>query len=344
MNENPPGPDTQTDALATDQPETAAPAPPDGEAAATSSGVGALPAWLPWAAIAIVPALVVGIVVYALASGDGGGSGGAGAVGIVEGLLRLSPDENTKVDSFNGKLPPDFPDDFPMFRGSKVVVSFAVQTNQGTNYFAILTNPRPTHDIFEFYREALDKDPWQLEIGRSSDEFTGLRFSRPDNADVSGDITIHHSELDGTTAIYLSYEDVSATLAPGSGGSTFSLGPTRPLPPGFPKDVPIYSERDSVILDTYFERQPGGQVFLVSFLTRDSQDDVMKFYTDEFANRGWTTNDSTSSSNSFALSLDFSDGNKSLQGSVTADVFENDSAYTKVDLLVQVTSARRSGN
>jgi len=344
MNENPPSPEPQAERPDSAEPETLAP-PDDGSAPlARPGGIASLPAWLPWAAIAAVPALVVGILVYALTSGGGDGGGG-GAVGIVEGLLRLSPDENTKVDSFNGKLPPDFPDDFPLYRGSKVVVSFAVQTQQGTNYFAILTNSRPTHEVFEFYREALDKDPWQLEIGRSSDEFTGLRFSRPDNADVSGDITIHHSNLDGTTAIFLSYEDVSATLAPGSAGSTFSLGPTRPLPPGFPKDVPIYSERDSVILDTYFERQPGGQVFLVSFLTRDSQDDVIKFYTDEFKGRGWTTRDSTStSSSSFAQSLDFSDTNQSLHGSVTADTFENDSAYTKVDLLVQVTATRRSGN
>jgi hypothetical protein len=303
-----------------------------------------LPGWLPLVLLAVVPAVVVGALVWALA-GDGGGD--EGAAGALEGILRPPSDPNTQIDSFKGEVPPDFPDDFPLYSDGKVVVSLEILSDEGTSYFVVMNTKDPTDEVYDFYRAELDDDPWQVEIGQSSAELTGVRFLRPDNPDVSGTVIIHRSDLDDTTSIYVSFEDVAAAISPGSADNPFNLGASRPLPPGFPNDVPIYSSRgnNSVVVDTYFERGGGGQIFRVSFLTKDSSDDVIKYYTDEFKGRGWTATDSTGqSATSFALSLNFADNNQSLQGQITADSFENDAAYTKVDMVVQVTGARSRGN
>jgi hypothetical protein len=296
------------------------------------------------AALAVVPAVIVGILVFAFAGDSGGGSGG-NAAGIVDGFLRLSPSSDQQVESFKGRLPPDLPSEVPVYGNAKPVVSYSIVTAEGTNYFSVLTTSASVDEVFEFFREAFDKDPWQVEVGQSSNDGVGIRFSRPDNADVSGIITLHHSELDDITSIFLTYEDVSAALTPGTGVSPFTLGTSKPLPAGFPSDIPVYEQdQGTVVLDTYFERAQGGQFFAVTFLTKDSQDDVIKFYTDEFGGRGWTTTDTSPGGTSFAESIEFSDKNQTLSGQVSADSFADDAAYTKVELVVQVTSGRSRGN
>jgi hypothetical protein len=293
---------------------------------------------LPFAALAIVPAVIVGILVYVLVGGSSGG-GSSSAAGIVDGFLRLSPDANTQVESYKGEMPPDFPAEFPLYGDADPVVSFEIVTPDGTNYFSVLTTSDSADAVFEFFREALDDEPWQVEIGQSSTDVVGIQFTRPDNADVSGVITIHHSDIDDQTSIFVSYEDISAVLTPGTGGANFDAASSRPVPPGFPEEVPIYGDDEAVILDTYFQRGQGGQVFAVTFLTRDSSDDVIEFYTNEFKDRGWTATDSTTADTSFALSLEFSDQEQTISGELTADSFEEDADFTRVELVVQVSGA-----
>ena len=302
---------------------------------------GGLPPWLPFAALAIVPAVIVGILVYVLAGGGSSGGGSGSAAGIVDGFLRLEPSSDQQVESFKGRLPPDLPPEVPIYKNAKPVVSYSIATPQGTNHFVVFSTSASVDDIFGFFRDALDKEPWQVEVGQSSSDGVGIRFSRPDNADVSGIITIHHSELDDSTSIFLTYEDVSAALTPGTGSVPFSIGTSRPLPAGFPSDVPVYQQdQGTVVLDTYFERAQGGQLFAVTFLTKDSQDQVIDFYKNDFGGKGWTTTDTSPGGTSFAVSMDFSDKNQTLSGQISADSFENDSSYTKVELVVQVSGSR----
>ncbi|HEX5141771.1 MAG TPA: hypothetical protein VFX19_12565 [Dehalococcoidia bacterium] len=299
-----------------------------------------LPKWLPAVLLALIPAALVGIVVYIVA-GSGGGNNGESAR-IVDGLIRLGGTEGTTT-TYAGKLPPEFTSDFPLYKNADVIVSIAIASDQGTSYFIVLASDDPASKIYEYYSGALDADPWQVEIGRSSDDFTGIRFSRPDSADISADMTLYQSEVDNKTAIYLSYQDTSQAVLPGATTSPFAIGPSRPLPAGFPKDIPIYQgDADSTVLDTYFERGQGSQAYIVTFITRDTQDDVIDFYTNEFKNRGWNVTDAGVLNTSFALSIQFDDGNaKSISGSVSADAFDQDNNYTRVDLLLQVSPTRR---
>ena len=319
----------------------AAPAPdePDGSSTSPVAGTG-LPSWLPYLLLAVVPAVIVGILVFVFAGGsDDGGDGNA--AGIVEGLLRLTPDSNTRVDSFKGELPPELPTDIPLYEMADPVVSFAIVTPNGTNYFIVLTTSDTADEVFSYYRSQLDADPWQVEIGQTGSDITGIQFTRPDNADVSGVITVHHSDLDDITSILLTYEDLSAALTPGTGPTAPLLGQSRPLPPNFPESVPIYGGgEESIVIDSYSQRGQGGQLFAVTFLTEDSQDEVIDYYRGEFESQQWTVTDSTNTdTTSFAVGIEFDDGEETLNGQLTADTYEEDATYTRVDLVIQVSGA-----
>jgi hypothetical protein len=298
-------------------------------------------AWLLLIPVAIIPAVVVGLAVYFLAGNDGGDDN---AAGIVDGLIQLGGTEETTTTSYQRELPPDFTTDFPVYKNADVVVSFAIGSQQGTSYLVVLSTNDPATEVYDYYSRALDEGPWQVEIGRTSEDFTGLGFTRPDNINVSGDVTMFQSDLDNRTAIYVSYDDMSKAVTPGQG--PFTLGAGRALPAGFPKDVPIYQgDEESLVIDSYFERGQGAQGFIVTFLTRNTQDDVLTFYRDQLQDRGWNVTDSAIDTNSFALGVDFNDGNtNSISGSITTNAFEKDSSFTQVDMMIQVSPTRTRGN
>jgi len=289
----------------------------------------------------LVAAALAAVAVYFVTSGDDDGGSPSEAAGVVDGLMRLGRADQSNISSYAGELPPEFAPDFPLYENAEVVVSIAIASAEGTGYLIVLSSSDPADAVFDFYSDALDEDPWQVEIGRASEEFTGLRFLRPDNIDVSGDVSLHQSQLDDRTVIYLSYSDISQAIVPGA-DDPFAIGSTRPLPVGFPDDIPIYEGSEaSVILDTYFERGQGGRAFIVTFLTRNSQDDVIEFYRQEFESRGWVVSDSAVANTSFALAIEFDDGpDQSVSGSISADSFEADPAYTQVDLLVTTSTSR----
>ena len=88
----------------------------------------------------------------------------------------------------------------------------------------------------------------------------------------------------------------------------------------------------------------GNTQYIVSFLTKDNQDDVLNFYKGEFQKRSWTVNDSAMGNTGFALSIDFKDPKNEVQGTIKTDAFQDDPTYTKVDVLVQVAANRGRGN
>ena len=295
-----------------------------------------LPKWLPLVALAVVPALIVGAIVFFVAGGSDGGD--TDAARIVDGLVRLNGSEG--MTTYEGELPPEFADDFPIY--GDVVVSIAIASEEGTSYFIVLASDDEASRIYDFYSRELDEGAWQVEFGSSGDEVSGVSFLRPDNPDITGQVSIFRSGIDGKTAMYVSYEDISQTTLPGAGDKPFVLGASRPLPPGFPNDIPIYeADAGSVVIETGFQRGQGGQLFLVTFLTKDSQDDVIEFYTQEFEKRGWNVNEGVLDTN-FALGIEFDDGpSQGITGSVNADSFDDDDSYTRVDLFIQVSPTRR---
>jgi hypothetical protein len=331
--------------FSTPAPEAAPPpeAPPPSSPLVSGSG---LPAWLPYFLLAVVPAVIVGILVYAFAGGGSGGNA-ANAAAVLDGFIRLGG-TSEDVQSFQGKVPPGFPSDLPSYPGAKILVSFLLQASDGSNnYFVIYQTKDQPDTVLKYMQGKLDQDPWQVEGAQSSSEFTGLHFSRPDDADVQGDLSANRSDLDNKTTIYVSYQDLSPSNRSKPAQKPFVLPVSKELPPGFPSDVPIFAGKSpTTVTATYYQRQAGSSNYLVTFLTKDSQDDVIDFYKNEFRKRGWNVTDSAPSSRySFELSIDFDDGaRKLLQGSIRADSFQDDADYTQVDMLLQVSSSRGRGN
>lgn len=299
--------------------------------------------WLPIAAAAVIPAVLVGLAVY-LFSGNGGGSNGT-SLAALDGFVRLSLAQGEDIESYKDELPEGFPDDLPVYGGADLDGGFAIKSSEGTTYIVVYSTDASRSDVFGFYLERLDQDPWQIELSREADEFTGMQFSRPDSADLQGSVTLNHSELDGRTAIFVFILDSSQTSS-GSGGSGAVPTISRELPPLFPTDIPIYESDDSVILDTYFQRDSGQNAFLVTFLTKDADVDVINFYTQEFQKRGWNVVDGETVAGDFALTIEFDDAKSTpeVQGSIRADVYAEDADYTEVSLLVQVSARRGRGN
>src|SRR5207247_143120 len=129
------------------------------------------------------------------------------------------------------RVPDGFPSEFPLYKGNKPVTSFTIASQDGTTYFLVFGVKDKPDSILSYYLSQLDKDPWQVEAMQSSDEFTGIVFSRPDNADLEGNIRIGRSELDNSTSIFVSIQDTSrSSKSSSSSQKPFKLGASRPLP------------------------------------------------------------------------------------------------------------------
>jgi hypothetical protein len=299
------------------------------------------PGWLPYLLVAVVPAVIVGFVVYFVAGGDDGGGRDRSAA-VIDGFVHSSGPNDADIKSYKGQVPPGFPKDFPLYSGAKPVSSFLVASDEGRQYFAIFSTSAPPEKVYDYYIGAMDKDPWQVQVAASGAEFTGMRFTNPSNPDVEGEVAVYKSDLDADTHIYVTFQDESADARRAEKPKTdFKLGESYALPSGFPSDVPLYDKSGKpIVIETYFERSPGVTEYSASFLTKGSQGDVIRFYEDELKKKGWEIREPPSqSSRDFALARAFTD-NKQIQGTVSVDTFEKDSAYQKVDLFVEVS---RSG-
>jgi hypothetical protein len=301
-----------------------------------------MPKWLPLFLLAVIPALIVGIVVALVASGGSSsssdGSGDSQAAAIIDGFIHSSPSSDSTVLSYKDQLAPGFPKEFPLYKGAKVVASFSIMSSDGANYFAVLSTNDDPDKVYTYYQTAMDKDPYQVDISTAGEDFTGVRFTQVSNPDVAGEVAVHRSDLDKRTNIYVTFQaSTTDTKAP---TAKFVPSPSRSLPDGFPaSDVPVYKGKaDSIVTDTYKERSPGGIQYIVSFITKDSQDDVMSYYRKQFGDKKWTVSDSSDKNKGFAIAIDFDDGANKTSGSVAADAFDKDNSYTKVDLYVMTNT------
>jgi hypothetical protein len=111
--------------------------------------------------------------------------------------------------------------------------------------------------------------------------------------------------------------------------------------------MPIFNGKEnSIVFETYFQRDAGQNAFLISFLTKDADVDVINFYTQEFQKRGWVVQDSQLDPGDFALAIDYDDGKatKEIQGTIRAEAYSEDASLTEVNLIVQVSASRGRGN
>jgi hypothetical protein len=293
--------------------------------------------WLALAAgLSLLPALA------ACASDDGGRT-----AGVIHRLLLAAATEGSgTLESFAGRLPDDLPVEPPRYPGADLIMSSRqpapfTDTEVGpeqtvpqpTLYFIVFDTADEREDVFAFYEEALDKDPWQLESAFSTGELDTLEFSKVDDADIAGAVSIARGGEDGRTSILISLQDAGAFREE---APPFELGASLPVPKELPEDVPLYP--GATITSTAFFREPGNESFLVIFLTTDSQDEIVQFYRDQFHERDWSVLEGAPLG--LEERIDFRDEGGDIQGSLLADRFPRDRSYTEVRLQVRVNPSR----
>lgn len=282
------------------------------------------------------PALAVAASALALVAC--GGDDGDKTERILERLMTSGQGQDAQVRAFVGEMPVGLPWEIPIYPGSELLASFVLEQPELSAYFIMLDSDDTAAQVLEFYEAALDEDPWQAESVISSQQLMALQFSRIDDANVDGRLTVD-SLAEGGSSVAISLQTIQEDGAPEE--EPFQPGASRPLPSHFPSEVPLYP--GSTVIEASWLRSPGAVEFLVTFLTRDAQEDVIDFYREELAGQGFVVTDEAGAG--FTLVLSFSDAVAGdLEGGVTADIFEEDPAYTRVDIQVLVGAGRPREN
>jgi len=275
--------------------------------------------------------------VFALAFAGCGGEGDH-TERIVERLLTSGQEQDTQVRTFVGEMPSEMPWDVPRYPGSKILASFVLEQAGQSTYFIMLDSDDAAADVLKFYEGAFDEDPWQVEGFISGREAMAIQFSKIDDANVSGGLSVDGLP-EGGSGVSLSVQRIEESGAQEE--QPFELGASRPLPSTFPSEVALYP--GATVTDTTWLRSAGAVEFLVTLLTTDAQEDVIEFYRAEFADRGFTVVDEAGEGSAVVLS--FSEpATGELEGRLTTDVFQEDAAYTQVDIQLRVGSGAPEGN
>lgn len=116
--------------------------------------------------------LVTVAVVAIAAVACGGDSDEERAADLVERAIEESGGGDVDVELNSGKLPEDFPKEFPVYRGAKVVSSVKGQDltgrQGGTGWLVNFETKDDTEKVTAFYQENLAKSPWTLESSPSA--------------------------------------------------------------------------------------------------------------------------------------------------------------------------------
>jgi hypothetical protein len=288
------------------------------------------------AAIAIVPALIVGVIVWFVVSAmDDGGGGDARVERNVANVVNAfsQTGDGSGVIRYEGEVPPSFPDDMPTYPGGNVISSIVQLRGDDAGYIIVFDTDDGRQDVANYFSEALTEDPWQVEIEQTGRESTVLQFSNIEDPNIEGVVLAAESKGDETTTIFMSLNVVGGgvDLEP----EPFDEATGRPLPAGFPTEqVPTYPE--ATIIETGYQRSPQGSQFLAAMVSEDEASDVMTYYRDHFESQGWTVEDAPDGSSELAggVALSFTSDDGETTGVVEAGEFVEDENLTRVNVQV----------
>lgn len=306
-------------------------------AAASASGArrGVLPLALVGAALA--GAVIAGIAVWLLTSGGAAGSPRLEA-DVASVLNAFSQNQDgTVITRFEGELPPGFPDDLPAYSGARVVSSLQQVRGDDVGYIVIWDTSDSRDKVAADLDTKFSADPWQIDGGQDGRDATVHQFSKIDDPDIIGLVLVAESKGDETTMILESVEVTSG--AKDAKTDPFTAVGARALPEGFPESVPPYD--GSIITQSAYTKQAGGQSFAVTYITKDGASAVLEHYRAKLADADLTVTDGDASAATLedAEVLDFADTEKSLQGEIVVGKFARDAGYTQIDIKLLATAS-----
>jgi hypothetical protein len=280
---------------------------------------------------------LLSLLAVASACGGGGGKevtlpGGGGNVKVTTG----------------GELPSDFPKDFPIFKDANLTGTVKGEQEGQSGYFATWETDASVQEVTDFYKEALDKDPWKTSGTFTSGEGTIISFARTDNENFGGGVTVASS--DGKTQ-FIVFMGEGAGQAPGAEAPTeeqptpeeqatpeeeqapaqAKLPEEVALPNDYPSDVaPIPDGARVTDASSY---TAGGQTtFAVNYLTKDDSQTVADFYGSKVPGNGWSETSRLSSDGEVYLTYENPDESSQLIVTISpSDTYEG---YTEVAMVL----------
>jgi hypothetical protein len=291
--------------------------------------------WLALAALAIVPAAIVGVVVWSVMRGSDSSDGRASS-DVANILSAFSQGNQDSVTTrFERTVPDGYPSDIPTYPNARVVSALVQTQGEDASYIVVYDTTDTRDAVASWYQDALEHDPWQITFGQETRESAIRGFDKTDDPDVSGVVLVSESKGGGLTTILTSVQITSG--AKDAEKQPFETPATRALPEGFPADIPDY--QNGILFEAAYQKRGGGNQFLVSYVTKDSADDVIAFYKDKLGAAGFsvTDDDARSSPLEDAQAISFVDSSSSTQGEVTVGNFPEDDSYRRIDLRVSAT-------
>ncbi|MHB8376885.1 MAG: hypothetical protein ACYDEB_08005 [Dehalococcoidia bacterium] len=301
--------------------------------------------WLLLVGAAVVPAVVVGLAAWFIASSMNGGSGHAGP--DVAGVLNaFSSQPNTTTTRFEGALPPGYPASLPQYPGATVVSSLLQVRGADAAYLVVYDTGAAQSTVSKYYQQTLNSGAWQLQGGQSDKNGDLHQFSNIKDPNLSGLVLIAGSNDGKVTTILESLHVIAGAAA--AGKHAYAPGPSRPLPAGFPSAISPYPGSTTTV--AAYRKQPSGDSYIVTFVTKDAAQKVLDYYRTHLTGSGWTVKDSNTASPPSATpglpatAITFTDSKSHVSGSITTGTLSEDASYTSVDVQVSVGPASAGGN
>jgi hypothetical protein len=275
--------------------------------------------------------LIVLLAVAAASGACGGGGSDKQAEEVIGKFLELGQNPGATAEVMIGKLPADMPSGLPEYPGASLVGS-TVTTDAGQKVYSVLyETPDPLDNVLLFYEDALEQNPWQVGFSTSEETLAAVQFGKQDDANLIGTVIVQSSNDKKRCTIFLSAQVSGEAPSP----EPFELGPSKPLPRGFPAEIPLYP--DMTITGTAWGRSVDTTDFQVSFLTKSSPQDVIAFYHNEFQSRSdWTVTETPSEDTAVGISFEHTADGQTWSGIISADAFAEDPTYTQCGLQLRI--------
>lgn len=269
--------------------------------------------------------------------------------------------------STSNKLPSDFPSDFPVYGGAKVVGSVKGDQKGQLGFFVTWETGDQVDKVTDFYKKEFEKGPWKSEstlesngttiLGAKKDGKTAaLTIARGDNKTTIGaflgddNSSSSGSSSDGTptkTSGSSSSSDKKTATASGSSSSSGEKSPTaRPLPPEvkLPKDFPtdrVPLPSDARVTSSTSFGQGGAKSYIITYFTKSSPEDAAGYFSKEMPKHGWSDSFSSNTNGEFFVTFTSGDTSGATNDglTVTASASEDTPGYTQVGVSVSLTAA-----
>lgn len=257
--------------------------------------------------------------------------------------------------SVSKKLPDNFPKEL-QYKDADFEGSITGENDGIKGAVATWTSKDSVDDVASFYRDALKGDKWK---STSSGDFGDGSFFTAESADGKTAVYVAIGSNDGKTSITVTYGDNPSGSSPtedtGDGDSGDEETPEATSDSGSDgdsgdSDVPLPDEAnlsdsfpssrvplpDDIRVTSSSSFEAGGaETYYVEFYSKDSIDDLAKFFKDALPGKGWTNAFSAESDGTVTQS--YTPADTSANEGVNLSISKSDSAgYNVVNLTVVV--------